>query len=144
MVWAATILAFVLVIGIVLNNRSAAGGIEGGRLAACPNKPNCVCSQDTDPQHAIEPISVTKDLPIREVAKVISQMPRTKIIEQTSNYLYVTFRSKVFQFLDDVEFFYIPEQGVIHVRSSSRVGYRDFGVNRERVEMIRQELLDNI
>lgn len=144
MVYFATFFALIIAVGIVLNMRSAAGGIEQGRLAPCPDRPNCVCSQDVDPEHAIDPLIVKGEHPIAEITMVIDQMPRTKIIKQTPNYLHATFRSQVFHFLDDVEFFYLPEEGVVHVRSSSRVGYRDFGVNRSRVEAIRNKLLDNI
>lgn len=140
MVYVATFLALVVSVGIALNLRSAAGGIEQGRLAPCPGKPSCVCSQDTDPQHAIEPLIVKGDKPIEKIAEVVGNMPRTKIIKQTPNYLHATFRSKVFQFIDDVEFYYDSKEGVVHVRSSSRVGYRDFGVNRDRVEKIRSYL----
>lgn len=144
MVYLTAFFSLIIAFGIALNMRSAAGGIEQGRLAPCPNQPSCVCSQDVDPQHAIDPLIVKVENPIAEIAKVIDQMPRTKIIKQTSNYLHATFRSKIFQFLDDVEFYYLPEEGVVHVRSSSRVGYSDLGVNRDRVETIRIKLLNNI
>ena len=53
------------------------------------------------------------------------------------DYIHAEFRSLVFQFVDDVEFYFPPEKSIIHVKSASRSGYYDFGVNRRRVERVR-------
>lgn len=72
--------------------------------------------------------------------KVIESMERTTIIEQTDNYLYAEFKSKLMGYVDDVEFYLDPNENVIHVRSASRLGKSDLGVNRKRVEEIKEKL----
>lgn len=107
-------------------------------LAPCPNKPNCVSSQAEDRAHAIGPFPIYKSPQesLRIIASIIRSMPRTKIVEETPDYLHAEFTSKIFRFIDDVEFLYNPNKNVIDVRSASRVGYGDLGVNRKRVEAL--------
>lgn len=114
-------------------------GIKEGQLAACPNTPNCVSSQSQDSEHYIEPLTYNSS-PQEAMAKlkqVIEGMERTEIIEQTDNYLYAEFTSKLMGFVDDVEFYLDEAKKVIHVRSAARLGKSDLGVNRKRVETIR-------
>ena len=108
-------------------------GVNNGRFAACRRTPNCVSSQadPSDAEHYIAPLQGTMDA----VRKAVESMPRTTIISSSSNYLYAEFRSKLLGYVDDVEFFH--DGAVIHVRSASRLGRRDFGVNRKRVEDLR-------
>ncbi len=108
-------------------------GVNNGRFAACRRTPNCVSSQadPSDAEHYIAPLQGTMDA----VRKAVESMPRTTIISSSSNYLYAEFRSKLLGYVDDVEFFH--DGAVIHVRSASRLGRRDFGVNRRRVEDLR-------
>ncbi|WP_096623264.1 DUF1499 domain-containing protein [Calothrix sp. NIES-3974] len=113
-------------------------------LSACPRTPNCVVSQGADSQHAIDPIPyhVSREQARETLLKVVSVVPRTEVIEKTDNYIHATSKSRIFKFVDDVEF-YLPEnENVIHVRSASRVGESDLGVNRRRVEQIRLALQD--
>jgi uncharacterized protein (DUF1499 family) len=107
-------------------------------LSPCPDKPNCVSSQSQDKSHYIEPFQYTgsQKLAFEQLVLVIRQFPRTQIIKQTENYLHVEFKSAWFRFIDDVEFLFYPAQQ-IQVRSASRVGYSDFGVNRKRINAIR-------
>jgi uncharacterized protein (DUF1499 family) len=65
-------------------------------------------------------------------------MRDAEVITETENYIHATFTSRIFRFVDDVEFYFMRDAPVIHVRSASRVGYSDLGVNRKRVEKIRQ------
>ncbi len=65
---------------------------------------------------------------------------RARIVREQPGYLQAEFTSRMLGFVDDVEFVLEPTARVIHVRSASRLGYRDFGVNRERVEAIRRQL----
>ncbi|MEQ8753537.1 DUF1499 domain-containing protein [Coleofasciculus sp. G1-WW12-02] len=114
-------------------------GIESGKLTPCPSTPNCVNSQDQDAQHQIEPLTY-KSTPAKAIADlktVIENMEKTKIITETDNYLYAEFTTKLMGFVDDVEFFLDEGANVIHVRSASRLGQSDLGVNRQRVETIR-------
>jgi uncharacterized protein (DUF1499 family) len=118
-------------------------GVKTGKLASCPNSPNCVSSQAPllDKEHHIGPIAYRSDptLVMTQLKSVINAMPRTKIITETSDYLYAEFTSALMGFVDDVEFYLDPEAQVIHVRSASRLGQSDLGVNRKRIEEIRSK-----
>ncbi len=106
----------------------------------CPDSPNCVSSLASDSAHYIAPLTFsdqTEAAMQRLKAALLSEKRMTIVTEQT-NYLHGEVRSLIFRFVDDVEFTLVPEQGVFHARSSSRVGYSDFGVNRRRIERIRQ------
>ncbi|MTJ10280.1 DUF1499 domain-containing protein [Anabaena sp. UHCC 0204] len=119
-------------------------GIESGHLSPCPASPNCVVSQNADAQHAIEPITyhIDRDKAREILLKVLTVVPRTEVIEQTDNYIHALSKSRIFKFVDDVEFYFPSDESVIHIRSSSRVGESDLGVNRTRVEQIRLALRD--
>ena len=112
-------------------------GVKSGNLADCPSSPNCVNSQSTNPQSQIDPLPAVS---ISELKKVIEAMERTTIIEATDSYLYAEFKSKLMGYVDDVEFYLDPAANVIQVRSASRLGQSDLGVNRQRIETIRQKL----
>ncbi|MDB9375181.1 DUF1499 domain-containing protein [Nodularia sphaerocarpa] len=122
-------------------------GVNNGKLASCPNSPNCVSSQDTDPEHIISPLTFTTNpqeaiagggaLPIAHLKQIIQSLPRTKIITETEDYLYAEFKSALMGFVDDVEFYLDRQANVIQVRSASRLGQSDLGVNRQRIETIR-------
>lgn len=109
-------------------------------LAPCPDKPNCVSSEAYDTTHAIDPFPIykTPQESLDILTEIIQSMPRTKIIERTPVYIHAVFTSKFFRFKDDVEFLYNLDKNVIEVRSASRTGYSDLGVNRKRVESIRE------
>lgn len=117
-------------------------GVQSGQLAPCPSSPNCVNSHSQDALHKIEPLTYdsTPTQAFAELKTVIQSMERTKIITETENYLYVEFASKLMGFVDDVEFLIDDKAKVIHVRSASRLGQSDLGVNRQRIETIRVKL----
>lgn len=119
--------------------RPANLGVIDGKLQPCPNSPNCVSSQSTDAEHGIAPLTFTGDpaAAIANLQKVILAMPRAKIITADGNYLYAEFTSALMGYVDDVEFFANPAKGIIEVRSASRLGESDLGVNRQRIEAIR-------
>ena len=112
-------------------------GVNDGKLAACPGTPNCVNSQSDGGKEKIEPLP---GVSIAEIKGVVEGMERTTIIEETDNYLYAEFKSKLMGFVDDVEFYLDSAVNVVHVRSASRLGQSDAGVNRKRVEEIRSKL----
>jgi uncharacterized protein (DUF1499 family) len=87
-----------------------------------------------DTEHYIAPIPFRGDA-IAAVRKALAAMPRVTIVSEKQNYLYAEFRSRLLGYVDDVEFFY--DGSAIQVRSASRLGRRDFGVNRNRVERLR-------
>lgn len=117
-------------------------GLRDGRLAPCPATPNCVSSTASDPQHAIAPFVLDRSpgAAKEELRQATARLPRAKLITDRENYLHFEFRSLVFRFVDDVEFHLDETAKLIHVRSASRVGHSDFGVNRRRVEAIRAQL----
>jgi uncharacterized protein (DUF1499 family) len=117
-------------------------GVTNDRLAPCPGTPNCVCSYDKNGQSAIAPLaySTTQAEAKATLKQLIQSQERTTLISETENYLYVEFASKLMGFVDDVEFFFDPSAKVIQVRSASRLGKSDLGVNRKRVELIREKL----
>lgn len=110
-------------------------------LPPCPETPNCVSSQarPDDAQHSIEPLRFTGDAAAswEVLRRSLRVMPRTRIIEDTGEYLHAEAKSLIFRFVDDLECALDRAKSVIHVRSASRVGRSDFGVNRKRVEKLR-------
>jgi uncharacterized protein (DUF1499 family) len=109
-------------------------------LAPCPASPNCVSSQATDAQHFTEPLRYTGEATLawNRLKSALGTESRLTIVEDTGSYLHAEARSLVFRFVDDIEFVLDSEAEVIQVRSASRTGYSDFGVNRRRVERIRK------
>lgn len=122
-------------------NRPTTLGVREGKLSPCPASPNCVCSQAEDVQHRIEPLrySTAPDEAIAKLRQIIESMERTRIIEVSADYLYAEFTSALMGYVDDVEFYLDAGAGVIHVRSASRLGQSDLGVNRKRIEAIRTQ-----
>ena len=118
-------------------------GVVERRLAPCPGSPNCVSSQSQDADHHIKPFEYDGALiqAKERLLEVIQAMDRVKITAVEDDYVHAEFTSRVFRFVDDVEFYFDRDHKVIHVRSASRVGYSDLGANRKRVEKIRQALV---
>lgn len=134
------VLALLITIGLFsCFGRSTGLGVKNGKLAPCPQSPNCVSSQSTDEQHYIEPFHYGGSMrEAREtILTVIQSMKRTKIIILIDDYIRAEFVSALFRFVDDVEFYFNDASKTIHIRSASRVGYSDLGVNRKRMEQIR-------
>jgi uncharacterized protein (DUF1499 family) len=114
-------------------------GIQNGRLMPCPSSPNCVSSYETDASHQTEALRYTgtREKAISAVISILEAMPEASIIKSDVDYVHAEFRSRIFKFVDDVEFQFVEASPVIHVRSASRVGYSDLGVNKKRMEQIR-------
>ncbi len=109
-----------------------------GKLRPCPDRPHCVSSESDRSSSQVEPLTF-RDPPERawgDLKETIREMGGT-IQEENNGYLWATFTSKIFRFVDDVEFRMVSTGGLIHVRSGSRKGYSDLGVNRKRVEKLR-------
>lgn len=111
----------------------------GSPLDRCPASPNCVCSEVEDDDHFIKPFALEGDPGVawQKLIELVQQQPRTKIVEQTDEYLRATSTTAIFRFVDDLEFRLDEGSSQIHVRSASRVGYSDLGVNRRRIEHLR-------
>ena len=119
---------------------SARGRSNMARMSECPDSPNCVSSQSKDGSHFIEPLVFKGDpeKALVKLEKVILSMKRSEIAIKEPGYIRAVFTSAVFRFKDDVECMIDEAKGVINIRSASRLGYSDFGVNRARVEEIRK------
>lgn len=114
-------------------------GLFDGRLRPCPDHRNCACSESCeDARQFIEPISFVgepKDAWKRAKELVIALGGRIERLDDS--YLWATFRTRGFGFVDDLEFRLVAVEKVIHVRSAARVGRSDLGVNRRRLERMR-------
>ncbi|NRA01164.1 MAG: DUF1499 domain-containing protein [Myxococcales bacterium] len=117
-------------------------GVSEAGLAPCPTSPNCVSSDAADSGHAIAPfeLAVPEGQAWHSAVSAVSALPRTKIVTERDGYLHAECRSAVFGFVDDLELELRAADQTIAVRSASRLGVGDFGVNRRRVESLRQEL----
>jgi len=134
----------IVILFIVLGNISKSGkaaGLLEGELRKCPDKPNCVCSeQKDDTDHLIDPIII----PQNTAGDTLNILKETiielggEIKTDTGTYVSATFSSALFGFVDDLEIRIDSKQNVIHIRSASRVGYGDFGANMKRVEAIKE------
>ncbi|ERN40894.1 hypothetical protein KR51_00026070 [Rubidibacter lacunae KORDI 51-2] len=116
-------------------------GVADGRLAPCPPSPNCVSSQSVEEDHRIAPLELPgkPEAAIGRLQSLLEDIDNTKIIETGNRYLYAQFTSRIMGFVDDVEF-YVDGDGRVQVRSASRLGESDLGVNRKRIEAIRAAL----
>lgn len=128
----------------------AAAGCEGpapdtlgpaaGRLAPCFDRANCVNTGDGYPE-GISPLWLDTSTPdvFARATQVVAGMPRVRVVTVTEAYLHAEARSRVFRFVDDLELL-LADDGELLVRSASRVGESDLGVNRRRVERLRRLL----
>ena len=124
--------------------RPANLGVRDGRLAPPKRTPNCVSSQadPADAGHFIAPIPFNgaSDEAMQAARRAVQAMERSTIVDEQKNYLYAEFRSRLLGYVDDLELLFDEAAGLFHVRSASRLGRRDFGVNRSRVERLRKLL----
>ncbi len=123
--------------------RVVASGVENGRLAPCPETPNCVSSRDTDDLHGMEPIPFSGETAVAQAAMVelLQNTPNVTLSSVEPDYIQAEFRSPVWQFVDDVEFQFDANASVIHFRSASRLGYGDLNANRKRMAAIQAQFL---
>jgi len=147
--WGRRMLTALIVVGLlpviflasksVMSNRPHDLGATDGRLAGCPESPNCVSTEATDDEHSIAPLKYkgTAAAALAKLTSVIEAIPRTVIVSSEASYLHVEFTTRIFRYTDDVEFQINAEENTIQIRSASRTGYSDLGANRTRVEAIR-------
>ncbi|MEM7560368.1 MAG: DUF1499 domain-containing protein [Planctomycetota bacterium] len=137
------VLLFCWIAIIVVNAMSKPAttlGVQDGKLAPCPESPNCVCTQADDKGHAIEPLQFTcaSDDALKYAKKALLGMPRVAVVEEGPNYLRATATTLLMRYVDDVEIYCDSINQVLHFRSASRLGYSDMGANRKRMEAFRQ------
>ena len=122
-------------------SRPADLGVKDGQLKACPNSPNCVSSQASDPEHFVEAIATSDaEAAFARIAELVAADKTAAIVTKNDGYLYAEYTSNLMGFVDDVEFWLDRDAGEIAVRSASRLGESDLGVNRKRIEAIRAAL----
>ena len=118
---------------------TAAPTAKPDKALPCPDSPNCVSSMSSDRKHFVEPFHYAGSLADarQRIINILQNTKRVRLTEIETDYIHSEFRSLIFQFVDDVEFYFPSEESIIHVKSASRTGYYDFGVNRRRVERLR-------
>ena len=122
-----------------LTAKAPDAGLVEGRLRPCPSTPNCVCSEDEDTPASIEPLAFEASAEAAwDAVKEAVQAMGGQIEKDDGDYLHAAFTSTLFRFVDDLELRLDEEARVIHVRSASRAGHSDLGVNRKRVEELRR------
>jgi uncharacterized protein (DUF1499 family) len=143
----ASISLFVIIALFILGYMSHSGEADGlveGRLKQCPDKPNCVSSElVSDAAHYIEPLVYATDHAAQVLPRlkaIIDEMGGSIQVEKP-DYLAAIFTSSIFRFVDDLEIRIDTGQKTIHLRSASRVGHGDGGVNRKRVELLKNSFL---
>lgn len=111
-------------------------------LAPCPSSPNCVSSDAADPDHHVDPFRLAVPEPVgwQAAREAVLRLPRTRIVGETGDSLHAECRSALFGFVDDLELQLRRDAAVIAVRSASRTGWYDLGVNRRRVGELRGQL----
>ena len=109
-------------------------------FAPCPNRDNCRNSDDAREKFYIAPIIDADGSVWKAIPDVLDQMPRVQVITITDEYMHFTQASAFFRFIDDIEFHRYSDPSIIAIRSASRLGYRDFGVNQDRIEEVRTRL----
>ena len=139
-----TILVVVIIIWLFIygymSKSGEAAGLVNGQLAPCPAKKNCVCSEHPeDTKYYIEPLALSENFSLEKIKLAIDDLGGVLTVER-DNYLAATFTSAIFGFVDDLEIRIDTDANVIHVRSASRVGDSDLGVNRKRVQSLKQKL----
>ncbi len=118
--------------------------LADGKLRPCPGTPNCVCSEHPGSQDWVEPIAcepMAHDNAWAFLKQVIDDMGGM-VQREENGYIWATFTVPLFGFVDDVEFRLDKTGGVIQVRSASRLGFSDLGVNRSRVDDIRRRFAE--
>jgi uncharacterized protein (DUF1499 family) len=136
-------------LGFLKGQPAARLGVTDGKLAPPAKTPNSVSSQANlwpdAPRHqeaqiAALPLQGDAAKTMAKLKSIVEKTPGAQVVESRSDYLYAQYTSRLMKFVDDVEFWFDPTAGVVQVRSASRLGEKDFGVNRARVESIRQAL----
>jgi uncharacterized protein (DUF1499 family) len=115
-------------------------GIANGTLTPCGTKPNCVCSQGSATERTVAALPIGNESAAEAFDRArdcVESLPRVTLITARPGYARYECCTRLFRFADDVELLLDESAGLIHVRSSSRVGYSDMGVNRGRIEEIR-------
>ena len=136
---------FLILSGVILMCACADNGdIRPGAVNMdCPSSPNCVSSLAMASDRQVPPFQLRPDYAENweKVAAAVAGMPRTRIVTSSSTFLHAECKSAIFRFTDDLILQPNLATGKIDIRSASRVGYSDMGVNRKRVGALREKLV---
>ena len=134
-----SLLLFTCILMSSTTHATAGSADRPDKFSPCPDSPNCVSTQSTDKACFIEPLHYAGSLADarQKLISVLENTKRVRLVKVETDTIHAEFRSSIFQFIDDVEFYFPPDQAIIHVKSASRKGYYDFGANRRRVEWLR-------
>jgi len=121
--------------------RSGGSDLGNERLDGCPSSPNCVSSEAQDTEHTVAPLHLKGDpqKAWEAIGRIVGQLPRSTIVEANDRYLHIACKSRLFGFVDDLELLLDLSTMKIAIRSAARSGKSDLGVNRRRVETLRQK-----
>ena len=123
-------------------NTAAVSADRPDKFSPCPDSPNSFSTQSTDKKRFIEPLQYAGSLADarQKLIDIQENKKRVRLLKVETDYIRAEFRSPIFQFIDDLELYFPPDQAIVHVKSASRNGYYDFGANRRRVEWSRAML----
>ena len=154
--WATILIVLVVIAGLLVGQLGLLKGtppsdlgVHNGKLKPPSKTPNSVSSQASlypdHPQRSYAeiaplPISGEPNAALDQIAQIVEAMEGARIVKKEPDYLYAQFTTKLMKYVDDAEFWFDPTAEVIQVRSASRLGSSDLGVNRKRIEFIRQKL----
>lgn len=129
-------------VGLIIIMSTTQSHASDTLLPLCPNSPNCVSSQAADNSHFIAPFKIItqSDEAWTALKQALLSQPRTLITKESTQSLDAEATSFIFRFVDDIKIIFDRDKQLIHIRSASRIGYSDFGVNRQRVEQLRTAL----
>ncbi len=115
---------------------------DSPHLSSCPESPNCVSTESASDRHKIDAFRLKGDFGKNwlEIQRIVTEFPRSNLVEADKTYLHATFKSRILGFMDDLELLLNPSNGIISIRSAAQTGYWDFGVNRRRVTDLRRKL----
>jgi uncharacterized protein (DUF1499 family) len=135
---------FFIVFATMLSTGILAMGDEPSsriKISSCPDKPNCVSSLEEDKDRRVPPLAYSGDMEQARgrILEILKGFDRIKIVVSEKDYIHAESRSALFRFVDDVQFYFPPGEKIVHVKSAARSGYYDFGVNRKRIDRIREK-----
>ena len=139
-----SLIVVAILVLFVLGQKSQSGeanGLVEARLTKCPDKPNCICTEfEADATHYIDPIVFAQSNGLGFLSRLKNSIREMggSIQAEADNYLAFTFTSSIFRFVDDLEIRIDTDQNMIHMRSASRVGRSDRGVNKKRIEQLKK------
>ena len=141
-----TAILFFIALGVMSRSGNAPGLIDG-KLSACPDKPNCVCSEFADDNsHYVSPLALNQDtaeIAMSNLQALVSELGGE--IQTTDQfYLAASFKSALFGFVDDLEIRIDIDSDTIHLRSASRVGHGDLGANQKRIDQLKAKYQNRV